>query len=219
MTMDRVYSNGICNIAACDTRDSKCSITPSGKSQYRPALRIRPQYIDGTATFRVIPDWVRIMRNYAPLYKRGWVVQERFLSRRIMHFSKTPVWECHKALVTPTYRQGMQLAPDYDDFLGTERGWLSTHMEDTHLLLARWLRLVETYSQCALTCPDDKLIALSGLAKSFSTLLKEDYYAGIWGGNHLVLCLLWTPVGESSPFPRTIYLGLFEPCYMETVPI
>lgn len=209
--MDRVYTNGICNIAACDIGDSNFSMLSGSNDQCPPTLRIRTKFIDGAATFVVIPDWVRLMRNYAPLYKRGWVVQERFLSRRLMHLSRIPVWECHKALVTPNYLQEMQLMPpDYADFLGTERGWVSAPTDDVDIPLARWLHIVEIYSRCALTYPDDKLIALGGLAKSFSILLREDYYAGIWGGKHLVPCLLWTPVGQSGPYSPSTYLGLFS---------
>ncbi|KAH8203870.1 hypothetical protein TruAng_001934 [Truncatella angustata] len=197
MTMDSIYTNGICNIAACDTRDSNYSMFSGSDYQYPPTLRIQSKLIDATATFVVIPDWVRLMRNHAPLYKRGWVVQERFLSRRLMHLSKIPVWECHKGLVTPNYCQGMQQVPDYAEILGSERGWLSTHMGDMEFLFTRWLRLVEIYSGCALTCSEDKLIALSGLAKSFSMLLNEEYFAGIWGGKYLVPSLLWTPDAPS----------------------
>ncbi|KAF4446333.1 HET-domain-containing protein, partial [Fusarium austroafricanum] len=206
MTMDRVYMNGICNIAACDIGDSNLSMLSGSDGQCPPTLRIRTRFIDGATTFVVIPDWVRLMRNHAPLYKRAWVVQERFLSRRLMHLSRTPVWECHKALVTPTYHQGMQLMPaDYADFLGTERGWVSAPTEGVDIPLTRWLHIVEIYSRCALTCPDDKLVALGGLAKLFSTLLREDYHAGIWGGKHLIPCLLWTPVGQSEPYSPTSY--------------
>jgi hypothetical protein len=210
MTMDSVYTNGICNIAACDMGDSNSSMLSGSNDQCPPTLRIRSKFIDGTTTFVVIPDWVRLMRNYAPLYKRGWVVQERFLSRRVMHLSRIPVWECRKALVTPSYRQGMQAIPDYADFLGAERGWVPALTEDVGLQLTRWLHIVEIYSRCALTCPDDKLVALAGLAKSFSPFLKEEYYAGIWGGKHLVSCLLWTPVGQSERCPPSTYLGLFS---------
>ena len=125
-----------------------------------------------------------------------------------MYFSRLPAWECHEALITPSYRQTKQLMPDYADILGTERGWQSTDMKDTGLLLTHWLRLVEIYSRCALTHPGDKLIAMSGLAKSFSSLLNGEYYAGIWGGDYLVPCLLWFPDGPSGPFPRSTYLGL-----------
>lgn len=216
MTMDSVYTNGICNIAACDIGDSNYSMLSGSDDQCPPTLRIRSKFIDGATTFVLIPDWVRLMRNYAPLYKRGWVVQERFLSRRLMHLSRVPVWECRKALVTPSYRQGMQPMLDYADFLGTERGWVSVPTEDVDvgLQLTRWLHIVEIYSRCALTCPDDKLVALGGLAKSFSTLLREEYYAGIWGGKHLVPCLLWTPVGQSGRYPPSTYLGLFSRFYI-----
>ncbi|KAK7711132.1 hypothetical protein SLS57_008222 [Botryosphaeria dothidea] len=44
-----------------------------------------------------------------------------------------------------------------------------------------WRFIVETYSKCSLSRKTDRLIAFSGLAKSFRPLLEEDdYLAGLW---------------------------------------
>lgn len=208
-SMGSVYTNAICNIAACDGHDSSHSLFPS-RCQPNQRITVQSQFREGPATFNVVPDWVRLTRNYAPLYKRAWVVQERFLSTRLMHFTKIPIWECRNGLRTPTYRQGTTSQPDYSDFLGSEKGWLLSSQQDVKFAFARWLRVVELYSNCGLTRHDDKLVAISGLAQSFSVLLNEHYYAGIWGGNFLIPSLLWTPDGERGMYSQSKYLGIFH---------
>ncbi|KUJ19675.1 uncharacterized protein LY89DRAFT_666539 [Mollisia scopiformis] len=52
-----------------------------------------------------------------------------------------------------------------------------------------WNDILQRYSQCVLTRPNDKLVAISGIAKSFSELGRsEDYFAGLW--RRLILSLL-----------------------------
>ena len=53
-----------------------------------------------------------------------------------------------------------------------------------------WARIVETYSKCALTDTKDKLIALAGIAKHMSLLLKDEYVVGMWH-RYLASELLW----------------------------
>ncbi|KAK3375785.1 hypothetical protein B0T24DRAFT_525001 [Lasiosphaeria ovina] len=53
-----------------------------------------------------------------------------------------------------------------------------------------WSRIVDLYSECKLTYPGDKLIAISGLAKRISTVLQDEYVAGMWRRN-LENELLW----------------------------
>lgn len=52
-----------------------------------------------------------------------------------------------------------------------------------------WNRIVSTYTQCNLTVPSDKLVALSGVAKEMKTILKDWYVAGMWR-RHLEFSLL-----------------------------
>lgn len=58
-------------------------------------------------------------------------------------------------------------------------------------ILGRWWETVYEYSKCSLTKQSDKLIALGGIAKLFSTVMPEPYYVGLWGGQHFVRSLLW----------------------------
>lgn len=51
--------------------------------------------------------------------------------------------------------------------------------------LRRWGNAVGTYSGCLLTKAEDKLIAMSGIARAFRLLLQDDHIAGLWR-NHII---------------------------------
>ena len=53
-----------------------------------------------------------------------------------------------------------------------------------------WQRLVEGYSSCKLTKEEDKLIALSGIARRFHSALGSEFLAGLWRQN-LPMELIW----------------------------
>ncbi|KAK3345967.1 heterokaryon incompatibility protein-domain-containing protein [Lasiosphaeria hispida] len=55
----------------------------------------------------------------------------------------------------------------------------------------RWFDIVSAYSEGALTCPTDKLIALSGVAELVQSRAKAPYLAGLWASGILELQLLW----------------------------
>ncbi|KAK0724303.1 heterokaryon incompatibility protein-domain-containing protein [Lasiosphaeris hirsuta] len=55
----------------------------------------------------------------------------------------------------------------------------------------RWFDIVSAYSEGALTCPTDKLIALSGVAVLVQSRAKAPYLAGLWASGILELQLLW----------------------------
>jgi hypothetical protein len=69
--------------------------------------------------------------------------------------------------------------------------FLSGH-ETVRVSAARdsWFRLIEDFCTRALTKPEDKLPALSGLAESIAQRSGDRYYAGIWG-NDILLGLHW----------------------------
>ncbi|KAF1944137.1 HET-domain-containing protein [Clathrospora elynae] len=152
----------------------------------------------------------------APINKRGWVLQERLLAPRVLHFCHNQIaWECSEFQAaeghtdmhlaarlhrTSIFQQG-QLK-----HLTAENGRLFREIRlrgmpdpDKHLrnlyIYELWKRVVETYSQTQLTEDKDKLIALAGIAKIFQDELFSmgmggRYVAGLWGKN-LESQLLW----------------------------
>ena len=56
--------------------------------------------------------------------------------------------------------------------------------------ITMWKDIVERYTRCALTMPNDKIIALSGLAKLYQQATGDDYIAGFWR-SHILEGLNW----------------------------
>lgn len=89
------------------------------------------------------------------LNSRGWVLQGRLLSTRIIHFTKSQ---------TDLKLQGnnvIALDTTKPNYLDTTPGLLYTHLLNNAALFDRqqgqWHRIVEWYSYCSLTMEKDKL--------------------------------------------------------------
>ncbi|KAB5578577.1 heterokaryon incompatibility protein-domain-containing protein [Coniochaeta sp. 2T2.1] len=124
------------------------------------------------------------------LSTRAWVLQERILSPRMVHFyNEELVWSCFGL-----ERCECRLMAVTSSF-GTFRRLLSMPAPDKptseHNLLVEWPKLVEQFTSKGLTYPKDRLPALSGLA----TLAHEKtptsrYLAGMWSAD-MAYSLLW----------------------------
>jgi hypothetical protein len=220
-TMEKVYRNGVCNIAACNGTDSSHSLFVQRNPRAGGPFTVIQKYAEQTVKFTLIPDWVNLTWDTAPLYTRGWAVQERFLSTRVMHFSEFPFWECDTTLTTEVYPSGLE--PNilcFPELPETQRKWLSSS-KDAESSVWLWWKLVKIYTKCSLTVKTDKLIALGGMAETFSKFINEPYLAGIWGGEHLPLGLLWrvekgSPRGELGSGEYRGLLTLFSTLQVST---
>jgi hypothetical protein len=77
---------------------------------------------------------------------------------------------------------------------------------DMTALLKIWRNIVGIYTKCNLTFPSDKLVALSGVAKSMKQAFNDGYCAGLWRRD-LVADLMWyvdIPSGIRESGPDTI---------------
>lgn len=133
--------------------------------------------------------------SQAPLNRRAWVMQERHLSRRIVHYTKQQVfWECHETLVSElppfqlpsehvldperTIRGLKLLLASYDRV--SESCPSSCVPPEQKSLYRAWCTFIQWYSACALTFPRDKAVALTGVAQDVSQILRDELVAGLW---------------------------------------
>jgi hypothetical protein len=100
--MGSVYSGAYCTIASTGS--------PSGDDgcfHERNSLSLRPCEIGVSSPQELLPGAIYARRDdifafergvdKAPLNKRAWCLQERLLSRRILHFGAEMIyWECHQ---------------------------------------------------------------------------------------------------------------------------
>lgn len=118
-----------------------------------------------------------------PLLGRGWVLQERLLAPRVLHFLGNQLYfECMSSSTTYGDSERSVLFK----FLHTSA--LSSNSTST--LVQRWHQLVETYCTLDLTVEADKLPAISGIARQFVRYRREQYIAGLWEGS-VIIDLMW----------------------------
>jgi hypothetical protein len=151
-------------------------------------------------------------RSFDPLDKehistRAWTVQERLLSPRTIHFAGDQMyWECRYNLVA---EDGALFQPSFfstDLLLDTQKLKFEEHgMQGSGVCLIEghwpgvassgrwrggWLAHITDFSQRNLTNEQDKLPALSGIAKLIAQKTGDKYYSGLWK-NHLLEDLYW----------------------------
>jgi hypothetical protein len=73
------------------------------------------------------------------------------------------------------------LAEDTKDKILTSAGVSSLNREQRYRAARNhWeVNIVDPYLKCVLTKPEDKLIAISGIAKVFQDILQDEYLAGL----------------------------------------
>jgi hypothetical protein len=208
--MHDIYRNAFCCLAATGAKNPD-----DGLFRVRDPMRIntfiaRERGSKKDFLFLNPSDWEDGITN-SPLGKRGWALQERLLSRRTLHFGEQLYWECGEldaneifpagintirhAFSGPTRFKGLDPVED-GERLRLEGG--ERHPEWNVYRL--WNRILEAYSGCSVTMKEDKLVAISGIAKYIMLHSGGDtYLAGLW---HRVLPfqLLWRPAYKS---PRT----------------
>jgi hypothetical protein len=128
---------------------------------------------------------------------RAWVLQERLLSQRIVHFARQQIfWECQ----TTVHAESGDDQANSDGFkrvlkdvglphgLNQNAGIFSDETKEG--LHKRWYWLIEQYTMRGMSVFTDKLPAISALAREFSSKIKGEYKAGLFD-NDLERGLLW----------------------------
>ncbi|KAK8079700.1 hypothetical protein PG997_007518 [Apiospora hydei] len=167
--MEQVFSNAYCTIAASASRSSI-----EGFLGDRPARRCVQLQLPNEGTLYAclaIEDFNRDVER-APLSLRGWVLQERALSRRSIFFTSTQVyWECGSAVYCETLSK---LQNTKSRFIGDANfpNFAMEYYRDGRQVLVQ--DLYERYSGLQfITMPTDRAIAILGLqerlARAFRT--------------------------------------------------
>jgi hypothetical protein len=158
-----------------------------------------------------------------PLNSRAWVVQERLLAARTLHFgAKQLYWECCEQTACEAYpsvipsgvimtrakldrqrylsMEGPTSKIDWDArlFWPEELTFLKTkkwlpHELERVLALSTWNSVLERYGNGLLSISSDRPIAIAGLVKILQPYMASQYVAGIWRF-HMHSQLLWRSV-------------------------
>jgi hypothetical protein len=181
--MQDYYRNAYLTISALESPNSYHGILNARKKKLvqltsEVNLYLRPQLRRQDDVFRE-----------AVLNTRAWTLQERLLSTRVVHYSKDELlWECSTCSGREGSMQQQTGKIDPGTVIFSEGG----DFKRTLSLLKRasdnpkadamttWYRLVTQYSRRALTKPNDRLPAISGIAAAIQEISKYTYLAGVW---------------------------------------
>ena len=155
----------------------------------------------------------------APLPSRAWVLQERLLAPRVLHFSRTQLfWECAALpnYACETHPDGIpcrlgereefkEVAPFQIPAKKSKHEGEQKHGDaDLKAVYQYWWRALDNYMHCSLSHPDeDKFVALAGIAQRMAAAFHQNYIAGFYR-NELPTALLWSvtePATIPSPSP------------------
>ncbi|KAL8941990.1 MAG: hypothetical protein Q9216_001923 [Gyalolechia sp. 2 TL-2023] len=202
-----LYANSCCNIAATWNSSSDDGCFTQRSASEVEGLVVSPQWTGlENSICRVVEYglWENLVTS-AGLNMRAWVVQERLLAPRILHFCHNQLaWECHEVDACETYPAGLPIAqqsaqtrykgidPNTDgkrlQSMGDSRSAPNLHAY--HI----WNKIVTAYTAGELTVATDKFVAISGLAGRMQPMLQDEYIAGLWRGT-LPSDLLWKVTG------------------------
>lgn len=208
--MWQVYRNSYLNLSATASKSPA-----EGLFRERPEKGLlpcvihvgkqHPQFPEGKYRLYSESQWTRNIDD-AAINSWAWVLQERLLAPRILHFAAREVyWECHCLRASEAFPLGMFPRVEFKSRVSVD-GSVSEDAPSNvphYALLKTWNSIVERYSPLNLTFPSDKLVALSALAQQVSLAFPAagKYLAGLWEAP-LIAQLLWvtgTPKTASRP--------------------
>jgi Heterokaryon incompatibility protein (HET) len=199
-TMDQVYHNATVTIAAANVEGCSESFLATWVPRSYPEpfrlAKINFPCADGE-TGNVFVEYGRgYWPHLEPLSKRGWALQERLVSPRVLTFGQHQMWwHCQ----TAQHSEGGGFSDDFVaiekrverldyDFFQQKRE--RPRLTESNKIYRNWRDIVDDYSQRQLTVRTDNLPALSGIATRFASVLNDIYCAGLWR-NDMLRCLAW----------------------------
>ncbi len=205
--MTKVYENSYCNIAALDASDNEQGCFFQRDPSLVSRTIIETNWDNELKTsYDVCPEifWRQYV-TLSRLNRRAWVVQERALAPRVLCYGQQQLfWECLEMDACETYPDGIPFSNPRrwkDLYLHTEiRRMVALEPETKQMLYNYWRETLRVYTGCGLTKAEDKLVAISGLAKKVQSYLGDEYLAGLWKES-LPSDLLWFACYDSGREP------------------
>jgi Heterokaryon incompatibility protein (HET) len=184
--MDQIYQDAYVTIAAANS--SKCSksfldifIPKAAPEAYHFGKIFFPCPDGLPGSIYVEPSPGEYNPRQEPLNQRGWALQERLLSPRVLTFgSHQMYWQCQTDLQCDGGSLRMFVSPDRlgNEFFRHEGD--GTPQRDFNQIHNNWCAIITDYSGRHLTLSKDTLPALSGIATRFAEILDDTYCAGFW---------------------------------------
>jgi hypothetical protein len=228
--MHVIYGDSTLTIVAADSSSVKRGFLTERKLQYI-ALGPSPSGLGSEGSLdssfaqriHIAPSWdPKDDQITGPWTKRGWTMQEELLPNRLLYYtSKQTIWKCCDVI---EYERGVIQEPRDEivyTFMDDARGidiwnfntfskfkalpmYLQLIPETSRSEKYRlWYAMVGDYSPRRFTNIQDRLVAISGLAKIFGDMIHDyEYVAGLWKRD-LVRGLSWNVSGAKLTASKT----------------
>ena len=189
--MGDIYRHSFLTIFALDSIDCHQGILVKRSHRNRGEDRSLRDADNSSAPLSIIShnQSKRDILAASPLCQRGWALQERLLSPRILYYStEEMLWEClactarESSTEVKAYHPCMYIYERYECANVKKRLILPPGPNPSFPLSPPidWHIVVVEYTRCHLTKRTDKLPALSGLASIFKENTGYTYLAGLW---------------------------------------
>lgn len=213
--MSDIYANAYLTIAADGAANSHGGCYVAGKDRDTKVTEVKCTDIFGDKCHVYIrpdtgyPEQVHIPAHertrvglYSTLASRAWVLQERVLSHRTLHFtSKEATWECETLIRCECQVRPMETTQWNSKHRYFQRSSGAASQPGSGLL--EWgspqsssnsarthLTVQNAFTQLDLTFSSDRLPAIGGLAAAYAKSTRYTYLAGLWKED-LPSALLW----------------------------
>jgi hypothetical protein len=202
--MAAIYGAGTITLSAtsADNSHGGCGLSPKLQSVTRfcSVDSGRPDFAARkiTGVGNSPTDILKKQLRDGPVNTRAWILQEKMLSRRILHATYSQfVWECN---VVKESEDGTIY--DQKAYLPLEKAWRTRYREfpkakcgddvelDVYEFERRWWDCATDYSKRSLGRTSDQYAALAGIVQSYQELSGDRPIVGLWE-RHLTFHLSW----------------------------
>lgn len=186
--MGAIYMNATCTIAAHSANHANHGFLDESMKEPQ-AIRLGGNGLDAENSFWVSQTGLQRRQIVeSELSSRGWVVQERILSKSTIHFA-------NDGIIYLESTSEMMSLDGANDVTQLEAGGIRSMIEkdlsrgnlpdeETKKISAKvyrdWYVLVWLYTQCSLTKPDDKIPALTGIINQIHEFTRDRCFMGVW---------------------------------------
>lgn len=196
--MGAIYMNAYCTLAAVSARHANDGFLEKSLAQPK-MIQLGVDDNGDEASF-----WISQASNSkihiaeSELSSRGWVLQERLLSRSTIHFA-------NDGAIYLESTSELKTLDGIHDSTPLKSGGIRSMIQKTALqgadsdetvqkissnIYRDWYQLVEVYSKCSLTKAEDKIPALTGIIHEIHAFTGDRCFMGIWQ-QRAAQCLLW----------------------------
>lgn len=205
--MASIFQAGALTLSATSARNSLegCSLDSISKPAIqfnRPSKNALDFAIRGPE-YAGVRHRLRDEMVMAPVTTRAWIFQEKILSRRMVHATKSQfVWQCatHSESEDGTCYESAGLSPFgpfgvLDSHLLRDQTNGETTEHARHALERRWWNWIRDYSDRDIGRPSDRYAAFAGVVRLLQDITDDEPVVGLWKKN-LPLHLAWNAFPE-----------------------